>query len=668
MKSGVEPIADAPAVIVEALQLIETGQWDRALLIYRALVGQKIADPEALHRLGYLATRFGEFERAEACLRAALAAVPDHPWYSNSLGITLRHRRNFAAAIEILRRAIDCVPNQHQLWSNLGNALRDDGRFNEASLAYRQALRLAPDIGYYWSAFGACLRHAPSDLPLDLASSDDLLRAITHPDVSPGDVAPAALRIIKAAPALRRLLEIVGTADGDSKLAAELTDPAVASAFDHPLLLGVLGSTVVADLQMELLLTCVRRCQLLSGVIGGTKLLSLAAVSGIARQCFLNEYAWLETPEETEALRSISFGTADAASDDPMHVAIFAAYRSLGTESARGPMRGPGPAADLFLQQVLEPAEERRLIDAIRVRAPAANRTSEAVREQYESNPYPRWTRIGRFEHALPAPAVLGELFPGRNFSGLPRSRAKVLVAGCGTGRHAIQAALRFADAHVLGFDLSHASLGYAARKTREMGLTNIEYCQGDILEMEGVTGPFDIVESVGVLHHLKDPMAGWRALLQRLAPSGVMRIGLYSERARRHVVAAQKFARSMDTLPSPASIRRLRRAIAESSDAALQRLTQTEDFYTLSGCRDMLLHVQEHRFSPTGLAVMIGALDLEFLGFELADPAIAMRYRTRFPDDAWLTRLENWEEFERGEPDAFFGMYDFWVRRKAAG
>ena len=59
-----------------------------------------------------------------------------------------------------------------------------------------------------------------------------------------------------------------------------------------------------------------------------------------------------------------------------------------------------------------------------------------------------------------------------------------------------------------------------------------------------------------------------------------------------------------------------------------LARVTQGEDFYSLSGCRDLLFHVQEHRFTLPQLAVLLAGLGLSFLGFELSDTAIAARYR----------------------------------------
>ena len=51
---------------------------------------------------------------------------------------------------------------------------------------------------------------------------------------------------------------------------------------------------------------------------------------------------------------------------------------------------------------------------------------------------------------------------------------------------------------------------------------------QADILDLGKLKKQFDIIESAGVLHHMKDPMAGWQVLTDRLKLGGLMKIGLY--------------------------------------------------------------------------------------------------------------------------------------------
>jgi hypothetical protein len=100
-----------------------------------------------------------------------------------------------------------------------------------------------------------------------------------------------------------------------------------------------------------------------------------------------------------------------------------------------------------------------------------------------------------------------------------------------------------------------------------------------------------------------------------------------------------------------------------KSPDPRLKRLTASPDFYSISGCRDLLFHVQEHRLSLPQIAAFIAGNGLSFLGFEL-DAATLARYHARFPEDGAITDLSKWHLFESEHPDTFGGMYQFWVQR----
>ena len=71
-------------------------------------------------------------------------------------------------------------------------------------------------------------------------------------------------------------------------------------------------------------------------------------------------------------------------------------------------------------------------------------------------------------------------------------------------------------------------------------------------MKLRSIGRKFDIISSMGVLHHLAEPIAGLRELLSLLRPGGFMRIGLYSESARQEVVASQAVHHGTRLCPEP--------------------------------------------------------------------------------------------------------------------
>jgi 2-polyprenyl-3-methyl-5-hydroxy-6-metoxy-1,4-benzoquinol methylase len=295
---------------------------------------------------------------------------------------------------------------------------------------------------------------------------------------------------------------------------------------------------------------------------------------------------------------------------------------------------------------------------------PVDDEVSRKVRDPYEENPYPRWV--------APAPPIathaVGEhfrmTFPLAPLRPMPVSGgADILIAGCGTGAHAIETYRKISGARVLAIDLSRTSLSYAVRKTRALGLP-IDYAQADILKLAGLGRTFDVIEASGVLHHLADPMAGWRILLSLLKPGGVMSVGLYSKLARGEINAARAFIAERGYRPTADDIRRCRQdilAFAEGTPG--HAVTRSGDFYSMSGCRDLLFHVQEHQHTLPEIAAFIAQHELQFLGFDLDARALKL-YEQSNPGDPAMIDLARWHRFECENPGLFAAMYQFAVQK----
>jgi len=286
---------------------------------------------------------------------------------------------------------------------------------------------------------------------------------------------------------------------------------------------------------------------------------------------------------------------------------------------------------------------------------------SVLVRDQYEENPYPRWVHAASVPEPTTIDDHLRNQFPSAPLRPLgSMSGIDVLVAGCGTGRHPIEVARKYKDARVLAVDLSLTSLCYAKRKTPAPLAEKIEYAQADILKLGSIERTFDLIDAAGVLHHLAEPMAGWRVLLALLRPGGFMRVGLYSELARREIVAARAFILARGYRPTADDIRRCRQELLNSP---LSGVAKFGDFFSTSECRDLLFHVQECRLTIPDIKAFIVESDLKFIGFEFA-PRIMQHYRDIFGGDRFMRDLDRWHALETEKPDTFAGMYQFWIQK----
>ncbi len=501
-----------------------------------------------------------------------------------------------------------------------------------------------------------------------------LIRALSDPWCRTGQLVPASLALIKSN---REAGQCIERAVASWPTALSMEDlfgaDGVAALATDDLLSAVLENTPAAGLDFEHFLTLARRALLLDVLASQSPDNADSSVlrfcCALARQCYINEYVYNCTTEEHDGVDWLRDAIAKRITETKpapgVWVAALACYSPLSSlpDSQRlaGVMTEP-PLAGLFSQQVKEPIQENNYRATLQKLTAIDDEISRLVSRQYEDNPYPRWIRSPSIDGAVPFRAFLA------NELGLESPRfarrddnIDVLIAGCGTGQQSVQTAQRFPAARILAVDLSAASLAYAKRKARELGIVNIEYAQADILRLESIGKTFDFIQCVGVLHHLEDPMAGWRVLRSLLRPGGVMHIGLYSELARRDIAAAQNLIVAQGYEATTEGIRRFRLDLQLVDRwRPFRSLTALEDFYDTSGCRDLLFHVKEHRFTLRQIKESLAELELDFLKFNV-DFAVQQRYAMQYPGELARADLNCWTQFEVENPSTFLGMYNFY-------
>ena len=425
---------------------------------------------------------------------------------------------------------------------------------------------------------------------------------------------------------------------------------------------------VVANINIERLLTHLRRT-ILSYSIHSKDAPDWATgfASALAEQCFLNEYIYEVTKDEKDQVETLVKALNKNHNITPLSVAALACYHPLNSFPALTKTFITLPESlsehDRFMfksvirQQIEEPEEEQKLKKEIKSFGTINNETSQKVRDQYESNPYPRWISTGVLENDE------GDfIFSGSD----PLKPHDILIAGCATGHIPIKVCKNYPSSSVMGIDLSLSSLAYGLRKAREMKVNNLELMHGDILELENLKQQFDIIFSSGVLHHMKNPEAGWHVLANILKPGGLMKIGLYSELERQHITACRQYIIDHDIADTPDGIRQIRNIIVDlPTGHPFRKVMPFNDFYSTSMMRDLLFHVQEQCFTIPRIEKALNDFNLEFLAFSMMMPQAGQQYSQMFADDPAMTNLENWDQYEHKYPDTFTGLYQFWCRKK---
>ena len=103
--------------------------------------------------------------------------------------------------------------------------------------------------------------------------------------------------------------------------------------------------------------------------------------------------------------------------------------------------------------------------------------------------------------------------------------RGKVgLDAGCGKGRYT-----RFLAEHLDAVAALDGSSAVEAAARNLAGFPSVLVVRSDLRDAPFAPSGFDFVSSLGVLHHLDDPRAGFERLVGLLAPGGSILVYLYS-------------------------------------------------------------------------------------------------------------------------------------------
>ena len=553
-------------------------------------------------------------------------------------------------------------PNSFNLYNIIGAANNGLGNLEEAIEGYKKALSIKPNYSEAYNNMGIALKGTIFKKPNGALQKTIVSLLDTGRYVRPSEIFTAAISLLKLEPTLQKHLQL-----GDDEI---MRNPLgiISDLSEFSLLCKLMNVCPLPDLELERLLTKLR-CSILLNISSlkevSPKLLGFQ--SALALQCFTNEYIYKHTEEEEQNLQALEKIVKKIFKNNqqpsPQTVLALASYKALNQYKWYTTLAITDEIKEVFIRQVEEPNEEEKLKQDLPILKEITDGVSSKVRAQYEESPYPRWVNLQLPLKPMSISKVVDTIkLKLHNNKITEIAKPEILIAGCGTGQHSIGTAARFKSSKVLAIDLSLSSLAYAKRKTEELGIENIYHMQADILDLRQLNKQFDIIESAGVLHHMDRPLAGWQVLSDCLKPGGLMRIGLYSELARKDIVKIRGEIRQKGIGSSKTQMKSFRDTVIKSEKDHHKLIIYSPDFYSLSTLRDLLFHIQEHRFTIPILQEHLVKLGLTFCGFEAPEIVSNFKQTNKAKDD--LYDLDKWQAYEEANPQTFAGMYHFWCQK----
>jgi len=599
----------------------------------------------------------GRLEEAVRICRKVLAGQPNEVGALNILGGSLARMGKTREAIQAAEQVCRLVPGNAVFYANLSYLHSLAGNYQKAVLVMAHAVISDPQNPVHQAKFARLVDRLEfyqlSEETNAIRQAIGICLARHGIDATPFSTAWHSLLLLT--PEFVELAAATGSGSFDEQ--AQLFDAAeVSDALLDPFFLNGVRSLHAVDVRLERILTFLRRWFLLRRDAYDPAQF-LPFLCALAEHCLLNEYVFGMTAGELADVGGLAAEidpSNPAGPADQARIALLLCYRDIGLPAGATPGEGPFRQLVESYRSIARASDKQ--LQAVPSVAPAtdggANAVSAAVAGQYEENPYPRWRR-------LEIPAL------SEQQKALGRGR-EILVAGCGTGHEPLNLAVHYPEARVTGIDLSLQSLAYGRRKAAELGIENAELLQCDILRVNVLGRQFDLITSLGVLHHMEDPVEGWRQLLTCLKADGLMKIALYSQAARSSVAQCREWIAEQGFEPTADDIRAFRQAVmALEEDNPLRDIMGWSDFYSLSECRDLVFNVHEHNLTLPWIRSTLDELGLVCLNMRISIPEFKKEYRGMYPADADISDLESLHEYERHNPQTFRDMYQFWCCRK---
>ncbi len=564
-------------------------------------------------------------------------------------------------AVENYKKVIDLDKSYYKAYNNLGNIFRKKNLFKNSLDCYIITLKINPNYIRAFYNLAGLLQHFILDEKNKYINNYFLYLLEKKIIVRPNAIAINVINGLLLNTNLKDNFSLIETSKYPKNL-----DKIIEKLNKNSLLIQFMKVCPIPNYYFEKNFKKIRN-EILNQVYKfNYNKIYLRFLIALSSQCFLNEYIYTQTNEELKKINEINKRIKINIKNkkvNNLEILILSCYEPLYSFDWSENFNPSHDLSEIFKLQYQDYKEEKNQLSKIDSILKIRDTVSIKVKNQYEQNPYPRWTNLGLSIQERSIKDVVKDINLNLDLEKINFSKyGEILIAGCGTGQHAITTASKYKDAKIYALDLSFNSLAYAKRKSMELGFNNIKFIQGDILDLKQLNKKFDIIESVGVIHHMADPLKGWKSLVDCLKKDGLILTGLYSEKARKNIATIRKKINNLKIKTTKNNIINFRKDIFENNNPEWNSIKYSPDLYSTSGVRDLLFHIQEHRFTIPKIEQNIKELKLKFLGFE--DTYVIKKFKEVYDKSNDLYNLKKWEEYESNNPRIFSGMYQFWCKK----
>ncbi len=656
------PIEPSEIIIKKLISLYDKKKFDELLRLSNEILGEFPNSILIQNIQGVVYTELKNYRLAKDLFIKVIKLSPRYTdGYYNLANIYSKlHEEN--NAIENYNKVLELDKNYFKAHNNLGNIYRKKGLNKKAIECYLSTLEINPNYKVaYYNLAGVLQFYIINEENKNI--NKYLLYLLKERIiVRPNSIAPNVLNNLYFSTDLKKNLSLI-----KDKITDKNVNYILKNLQKNSLLMQFMKVCPIPDYYIEKNFVKIREKVLNQIYKSNFDKANIDFLISLSMQCFLNEYIYDQSKDEIEKIKKIDERIKNNLRKNKkindLDILCLSCYETLTNFSWSDKIKFSDKLKKIFELHINQNKIEKQISKSIKSISNVEDRVSIRVKKQYEENPYPRWQNLGLSVKPRDIKAVISDSDLNLNLKKISNSESpNILIAGCGTGQHAITTASKYKKSKILALDLSFKSLSYAKRKANELEIDNIDFIQGDILDLESIDRKFDVIESVGVLHHMDNPFKGWEILTSCLNNDSLMLIGLYSEKARQHIIQIKKKINKLKLQSNYKNIIKFRKDLIENNNNQWNYIKSSPDFYTVSGVRDLLFHVQEHRFTISKIKEYLDKLGLIFLGFE--DQLVKENFKDNYINKDDLYNLDKWEEYEKSNPRIFAGMYQFWCKK----